>query len=97
MLSACQQSLSKLQLDYLDLYLIHSSVRFRKGVCFPTKKEDVSLGYDAEATSKCWEVREFISLSYDRVCLQDMEELVRKGLYRAIGISNSAPPRQKHC
>nr|BAN41890.1 aldose reductase, putative [Entamoeba invadens] len=37
---ACKESLRKLQLDYLDLYLIHWPVSIKVGATFPMKKDD---------------------------------------------------------
>ena len=52
---ACQLTLKNLQLDYLDLYLIHGPIQCRKGASFPFKEEDI-MGYSPEAIGKCWEV-----------------------------------------
>ncbi|KAL7716038.1 Aldose reductase [Entamoeba marina] len=37
---AFEESLKKLKLDYVDLYLIHQPISYKKEVPFPTKKED---------------------------------------------------------
>ena len=54
-LFGCQKTLKDLQLDYLDLYLIHSPVRLRKGTTFPFPEED-KLGYDPDVMAKTWAV-----------------------------------------
>eukprot|EP00249_Psilotum_nudum_P020476 c27721_g1_i1 orf=168-1124(+) len=51
---AIRKSLSALQLDYLDLYLIHFPLRTKKGVRFPPKEDDF-LPVDINAT---WQVME---------------------------------------
>ncbi|ELP86406.1 aldose reductase, putative [Entamoeba invadens IP1] len=38
---ACKESLRKLRLDYLDLYLIHWPVSLRVGATWPLKREDI--------------------------------------------------------
>ena len=53
-LPACQLTLKNLQVDYLDLYLMHAPFRLRKGAFYPFKEGDI-LGYDPEAISQCWE------------------------------------------
>ncbi|PQB04284.1 aldo/keto reductase [Aureitalea marina] len=71
-LPALSESLDKLQLDYLDLYLIHWPVAFQKGIGFPSKPEDYrSLNEVPLITT--W---------------QEMEKAHAKGLTRHIGVSN---------
>ncbi|HSI74238.1 MAG TPA: aldo/keto reductase [Lunatimonas sp.] len=71
-LPALQLTLKNLHLEYLDLYLVHWPVSLRKGVDFPTKKEDFISYADSPLTST-WTA---------------MENLVRQGLTRHIGVSN---------
>lgn len=67
---AFQQSLKDLQLDYLDLYLIHWPIAFKSGdIQFP-KNEDGSLQYGDVHPFETW---------------QEMEKLVDEGLVRSIG------------
>ena len=53
---ACQVTLKNLQLDYLDLYLIHWPYTFPKGKTLYTAAEEDKFGYSAETEAKCWEV-----------------------------------------
>uniref|UniRef100_A0A8C8DIY6 alcohol dehydrogenase (NADP(+)) n=1 Tax=Oryzias sinensis TaxID=183150 RepID=A0A8C8DIY6_9TELE len=70
---ALLKTLKDLQLEYLDLYLIHWPHGFQRGdVPFP-KKEDGSLIYDHIDYKLTWAA---------------MEKLVEKGLVRSIGLSN---------
>ena len=59
-----QESLQYLQLDYLDLYLIHSPFAIRKTANFPNLTEEDKLYYTAEATSKAWAVSTYFSAVY---------------------------------
>eukprot|EP00039_Didymoeca_costata_P000706 m.46876 g.46876 ORF g.46876 m.46876 type:complete len:378 (-) comp10424_c0_seq1:1082-2215(-) len=74
---ACKKTLEDLQLDYLDLYLMHWPQAFQK----------------VEGTTRGFPRREDNSIIYDdNVTIVDtwkaMEELVDLGLVKAIGLSN---------
>lgn len=66
-LSCCQESLQYLQLDYLDLYLIHVPFAVRKTASFPNFTEEDKLYYSAEAASKTWAVS--IEFNYKRLIM----------------------------
>ncbi|XP_077439916.1 aldo-keto reductase family 1 member A1-B isoform X2 [Vanacampus margaritifer] len=71
---ALMRTLRDLQLDYLDLFLIHWPYAFRRGEdAFPRDSGDGSLLYDVVDYRDTWGA---------------MEELAAKGLVRAIGLSN---------
>ncbi|CAI0375048.1 unnamed protein product [Linum tenue] len=76
-LEACKDSLKKLQLDYLDLYLVH----------FPVATKHTGVGTTSSAVDDegVLEIDTTISLE---ATWHDMEDLVSKGLARSIGISN---------
>ena len=62
MLPACQLTLKNLQLDYLDLYLVHWPVALKKGAVIATMTDDDQLGYDPDRFAKTWTVSaEFLS------------------------------------
>ena len=69
---ALKQTLQDLQLDYLDLYLIHWPVAQVKGVLMPQKDDD-------------WVELEKLPLEGTWA---EMEKLFENGLMRAIGVSN---------
>ncbi|MDN3723418.1 aldo/keto reductase [Aequorivita sp. SDUM287046] len=69
---ALEESLKKLNLDYLDLYLIHWPVAFRNGVGSPKTPEDYLTPEEAPII-ETW---------------RQMEMLKKHGLARHIGVSN---------
>lgn len=72
---ACRETLNELQLEYLDLYLIHHAVSFenrQSGEPFP-KRLDGSMAVIHVPLLDTWHA---------------MEKLVEKGLVRHIGVSN---------
>lgn len=76
---ALQDSLKKLQLDYLDLYLIHWPVAFRNGVDFPKKPNDY-LTPDEAPIIETW---------------KQMEKAKNDGLAKHIGVSNFSVKKLK--
>ena len=75
--SSCRKTLEDLQLDYLDLYLIHSPVAWKhqpdRSNLF-NKNPDGSLPFDLnQHPTNTW---------------LGMEELLQKGLVKNIGVSN---------
>jgi len=69
---ALQQTLNDLQLDYLDLYLIHWPVALKKGVPFASSADDF-LPLSERPINKTWE---------------GMEDALELKLTRHIGVSN---------
>jgi alcohol dehydrogenase (NADP+) len=67
-----QKTLNDLQLDYLDLYLVHWPVSLKSDVAFPKSGDDF-LDYNKVPLSETW---------------KGMEALKKKGLTRHIGVSN---------
>ena len=78
---SCEKSLKDLQLDYLDLYLIHWP--------FPNYH---APGCDFASSSP--DAKPYIHENYMKTWSQ-MEELVKKGLVRHIGTSNMTIPKLK--
>ena len=69
---ALEKTLHDLQLDYLDLYLIHWPVHQKKEFFFP-EGDDIFVAYDEIPIIDTWGV---------------MEGLVREGKLKTIGVSN---------
>ena len=69
---ALKKTLDDLQLEYLDLYLIHWPVAFKKGISFP-KKDDDYLSLQEVPIRETWEA---------------MLKCKDKGLTRHVGVSN---------
>ena len=74
---ALERTLKDLQLDYLDLFLIHWPINFQANVVFPKRPEEF-LAPDAIPIIETW---------------QAMEKMVQKGLCRFIGVCNFNLPR----
>lgn len=70
--AACRKTLKELQLDYLDLYLMHWGVAFKHGS-------------DLQPVVNGKVVTEKVSI---RQTWEAMENLVQKGLVRSIGVAN---------
>ncbi|KAF4388424.1 hypothetical protein G4B88_013261 [Cannabis sativa] len=85
-LEACKDSLKKLQLDYLDLYLVHFPVA--------TKHTGVGTTKSTLDDDGVLEIDTTISLE---TTWHAMEELVSMGLVRSIGISNYGVVLTRDC
>ena len=69
---ALEGTLADLRLNYLDLFLIHWPVAFKKGVAFPETADEM-IGLDELPIAETWEA---------------LEAAVDEGLCRHIGVSN---------
>ncbi len=69
---ALERTLLDLQLDYLDLYLIHWPVSFRADIAFP-KRADQFISEQDLPLAETWHA---------------LENMVERGLCRSIGVSN---------
>lgn len=70
--AAFKRSLSALNLDYIDLYLIHWPVSFVEGIAFPESKEQL-IANNFPLLLETW---------------AEMEKLVDSGHIKSIGVSN---------
>ncbi|XP_065062503.1 aldo-keto reductase family 1 member B10-like [Rhopilema esculentum] len=79
---ACRVTLKNLQLEYLDLYLIHVPCQLDKslGDTVPGADKKGLIGYTAERMRETWEA---------------MEKLVEMGLVKSIGVSNFTTKKLK--
>lgn len=79
--AACERSLRDLQIDYLDLYLIHWPFpNHHPAGCDVSSRSAHAVPYIHENYMRTW---------------RKMEELVDRGLVRAIGTSNMTAPKMR--
>ena len=65
-LPACELTLKNLQLDHLDLYLVHTPFRVRKEATYPYSEED-KFHYDPEFLGNTWNVNICLNLAFFNV------------------------------
>lgn len=78
---SCEQTLADLGLEYLDLYLVHWP--------FPNYHAPFCTIDSRNPDSKPFFIEDFM------ICWRQMEELVDRGLVRAIGTSNMTRPKME--
>ena len=71
--AACRQTLKDLQLEYLDLYLMHWGIAFARGRSFKIMGIDGLVKTEPVSVRQTWEA---------------MEKLAEKGLVKNIGVAN---------
>lgn len=64
---ACQLTLKNLQLEYLDLYLMHWPLAQKKGVKLADLTDEENFGYTEEDVAETWKVCRSINLEKVRV------------------------------
>jgi len=74
---ACRKSLSDLNVEYLDLYLMHWGVAFKKSGNQELADKDGRILTDNVSIQATW---------------QAMEKLIKKGLVKSIGVANFSGP-----
>jgi diketogulonate reductase-like aldo/keto reductase len=74
---ACKETLADLNLEYLDLYLMHWGVSFIKGENLEPLNKDGKALTDNVSVQETW---------------QAMEQLVKNGLVKSIGVANFSGP-----
>ena len=80
-IESCRQSLNDLQIDYLDLYLVHWPFpNFHPPKCDVSSRSPLAKPYIHENYMRTW---------------RQMEQLVKEGLVRNIGTSNMTIPKLK--
>lgn len=74
---ALEETLADLGLDYLDLYLVHWPIAFKKGVSFP-EEPSVFFAPDEVPITETW---------------AGMEDVKEAGMAKHVGVSNFSPAR----
>ncbi|CAI8019896.1 Aldo-keto reductase family 1 member B10 [Geodia barretti] len=72
-LPAIQLTLKNLQLDYLDLYLIHSPFAFRHNLDMSNLQEEEKLGYDESRIAGIWKTESLLKNCQDCTSCQPGE------------------------
>lgn len=54
--AAIKLALKRLQIDYLDLYLVHCPEELRRECTYETMTDGDKVDYSPESMAKCWKV-----------------------------------------